>query len=146
MEKQENETQKKKERFEEFCKLHPEIKSLSETVNRDINSLARQSILASSVNIRPTPPTYTRGLYKGSLGDNVSVLSNAEKKAQYESALATYEENNRNKYKAQIESKKIAKRCYKEILELIDALEKIPGSQEFLEDAKKQRDFVSTKM
>lgn len=61
MEKQENETQKKKERFEEFCKLHPEIKSLSETVNRDINSLARQSILASSVNIRPTPQHIREG-------------------------------------------------------------------------------------
>lgn len=143
---EENEKQKKRERFEAFCILHPEIEPLAKTVDKDIDTLIRTKLRTLIVNPMPTPPRYTRGLYEGSLADNVSVLSNAEKKSQYEKALDTYQKNEIKIFEAKIESKNIARRCYNEILVLIDALEKIPESQEFLEDAIKQRDYVKSEM
>ena len=140
------EEEQKKERFEKFCELHPEIRSLSDTVKRETNELVRCSLPLLSVNIQPTPPTYTRGLYKGSLGDNISTLSNAQKKAEYESAMATYNENETKKIQARIEGKRIAKRLYDSNEKLIAALIKIQGSDEFLADAKKTRDFAASKI
>lgn len=37
---------------------------------------------------RPTTPTYSRGVVEGSLADNIATLANAQKKADYENAMA----------------------------------------------------------
>ena len=41
---------------------------------------------------RPSAPTYTQGVIKGSLADNISTLSNAQKKADYEASMKSYYE------------------------------------------------------
>jgi hypothetical protein len=41
---------------------------------------------------RPSAPTYTQGVIKGSLADNISTLSNAQKKADYDASMKSYYE------------------------------------------------------
>ena len=90
----------------------------------------------------PKAPTYTQGLYKGSLGDNVSVIANAQKKADYENAMTRYDENLSRKHQAERESEETAKRLYTACENLIAVLVRIPGSNELIDDAIKKRDYA----
>lgn len=138
------ERERKRERIKNFYATHPETRSLSEKIDMEWSMLLRNSG-TSLLDYNPLPkaPTYTQGLYKGSLGDNISQIANAQKKEQYERDMARYEENVNRKVEAKIRSQKAAIGLNKACEELIKILEKIPGSDEVIEDVKEKRDYAS---
>lgn len=71
-------------------------------------------------------PTYTRGVVKGSLADNISTLANAQKKRDYE-------EQQQRRYNHQV-SAESAKSSYNQVTQqIIDTLKTIPNSEEYVE-------------
>ena len=72
-------------------------------------------------------PNYTRGAVQGSLADSISVLSNAQKKKDFDnSGIAQAKEN------AQKEFPKLREEYKKRAEEIIAKLEKIPNSEQYV--------------
>jgi len=138
------EAEEKANRIKSFYATHPKTRSLSEKIDMEWNVLLRNSG-TSLLDYNPLPkaPTYTEGLYKGSLGDNISQIANAQKKEQYEKDMARWKENNRSKWDSERRAAQAAKELYSACEDLIKILEKIPGSDEVIEDVKKKRDYAS---
>ncbi len=140
-------------RYDEFCSKYPIVKQYR-TAARAAESEWTKSKLGNydylayglSVNIAPTQPTYTRGLYKGSIGDNISVLSNAQKKEDYEKALAKYNDAEAKKRRALSKSRTEAQSYYEALKRLINELEKISGSKEFLNKETRELERVEREL
>ena len=75
---------------------------------------------------KPITPTYQRGVVRGSLGDNIATIANAQKKADYEKAMA---ENERTKQSARSEFSDYIRYAEK----IISELKTIPDSQQYVE-------------
>ena len=83
---------------------------------------------------------------KGSLAENISVLSNAQKKDDYDKAMAAYNEREVYRIKADRQSETEAKRCIESSERLIEALKEIPGTEAFIADEKKRMESVKSIM
>ena len=83
----------------------------------------------------PYKPTYTRGVIPGSLADDISILANAQKKADYEKQLAAVEEKKKGFEAAESEIKQ-------EIRTIMLLLNRIPGSEEYVEFQKKENEAI----
>ena len=134
------------ERFDAFCNEHSNIKPLAENAHRILNSFVRNNMMATMYNPRPMPPTYTTGLYKGSIGDNISVISNAQKKEQYEQKLAAYNEWESKKSEYRIKARKDGRDYIAANEKLVTALKEIPGSEEFVASELKCLEKVKSSM
>ena len=134
------------ERFDAFCNEHSSIKPLAENAHRILNSFVRNNMMATMYNPRPMPPTYTTGLYKGSIGDNISVISNAQKKEQYEKELAAYNEWESKKSEYRIKARKDGRDYIAANEKLVTALKEIPGSEEFVASELKCLEKVKSSM
>ena len=71
-------------------------------------------------------PTYTRGVVEGSLADNISILANAQKQANYEEQLRS-----RANYLDSASNPK--DRYWEEAYEIITILEKMPNSEKYVD-------------
>ena len=121
------------EEFEQFCERHPELKGLVAKSRYELNACARNAAAGMSVYIKPTPPQYTRGVFKGSLADNISVVANAQKKADYEKQLEDYENGLKSNMKFKSEAQIHADAYFDAQVKLIDELVKIPGAEKYVE-------------
>ena len=134
------------ERFDAFCNEHSNIKPLAENAHSILNSFVRNNMMATMYNPRPMPPTYTTGLYKGSIGDNISVISNAQKKEEYEKKLAAYNEWESKKSEYRIKMRKDGRDYIEANEKLVTALKEIPGTEEFVASELKCLEKVKSSM
>lgn len=135
-----------KERFDAFCNEHGDIKPLAENTHRILNSFVLNHMMATTYNPRPIPPTYTRGLYTGSVGDNISVIANAQKKEQYEKALAEYNAQENNKIEYKIKARSLGREYIEANEKLVAALKEIPGTEEFVASELRTLEKVKSSM
>ena len=75
---------------------------------------------------KPIAPTYQRGVVRGSLGDNIATIANAQKKADYEKAMAENETTKQSAWSAFSDYIRYAEK-------IISELKKIPDSQQYVE-------------
>lgn len=120
------------EEFKEFCKNDSNLRELYDTAYWEREYFLRDYGSSLRVCFKPNPPQYTQGLYKGSLGDNISVLANAQKKEDYEKALKIYEEGMKSKAHYRVQAKQHANKYFEAQQKLIDMLRKTSGGEKYV--------------
>lgn len=133
---QEQERQRQQEaKRKEFQEMRQTIITFAEKNGVDLKELYRkrdmyynQAIrdLFTSTMAKPIEPTYQRGVVRGSLGDNIATIANAQKKADYEKAM---EQNERIAQSARTEFSDYVRYAEKIIFEL----KQIPNSQQYVD-------------
>ena len=79
-------------------------------------------------------PTYTRGIVRGSLADNVSVLANEQKKKEYDKLIESKNKSHSEGISAKWDYDKKAK-------EIISALKNMPNSEKYVKFEEEQHTY-----
>lgn len=78
------------------------LKSKYDKLDRAIHDASMAGLTALMT--KPNTPTYSRGIYAGSIGDNIATIGNAQKKSDYEKAmkenLTLHKQANKSLYEA----------------------------------------------
>lgn len=145
------EAEEKKEReslqheYEGFLDKNPRVKRLKETANTYLNNFELNVVRGSNVYFEPFAPTYTRGLIKGSLADNISTLSNAVKDADYAAKRKAYEEGMASNAKYMAKARTEARHYCQAEEKVIEALKSSAGGEKYIiieDSVQKIKEFV----
>ena len=128
--KEEEERKRMRKHIIEFAKRNGvNLESLYQQRDMYYNQAIRDLFVSKMA--KPIEPTYQRGVVRGSLGDNIATIANAQKKADYEKAMA---QNERTAQSARTEFSAYI-RCAEKI---ISELKQIPDSQRYVEYEEKE--------
>lgn len=114
----------------QFAKNHDVyLQTIYEDRDRYFNQAVRNLFVSTMT--KPSVPNYQRGVVEGSLADNIAIMANAQKKADYEKAME------RNVKTAQLARTEFSEyyRCAESI---INQLKEIPNSERYVEYEEKE--------
>ena len=119
------EKEQRKNKIIEFVKKNTgcDIESMYSTMEFSYRMALRTGALYKLV--VPSIPTYTRGVVRGSLADNVSTIANAQKKADYDRQVDEHNKTLEEAYKHKVEFEQKADK-------IEDIIMGIPKHQEYL--------------
>ncbi|MBR5564823.1 MAG: hypothetical protein IKW08_01525 [Roseburia sp.] len=119
--------QKKREEFQNKQNEIIEF-ALKQGVKLELLYSSRDMYLSHAINyaglysmMKPSEPTYTRGVVQGSLADNVSTLANAQKKKEYDNAVAEHQKYKEKFFEAREQYNSYAQKIIHELKFMKDA-------------------------